>query len=178
MKQVNIIVGRFQPITKGHIKCIETIWNKLHIPTIIVMIETKKLDERHPFDSSVLLEVYKKMFASNEMIEDIITFKNADIVKIGGMLRESGYEIRSWVCGTDRYESYLNMSTKYAEQAFLPDDFEVIEIKRGDDDISATKLRTAIKNNDFETFVKLFPKTSTPIKIYSKLKEMYDRSLG
>ena len=49
--------------------------------------------------------VYKKMFASNEMIEDIITFKNADIVKIGGMLRESGYEIRSWVCGTDRYES-------------------------------------------------------------------------
>ena len=39
-------------------------------------------------------------------------------------------------------------------------------------------LANAIKNNDFETFVKLFPKTSTPTKIYSKLKEMYDRSLG
>ena len=30
MKQVNIIIGRFQPITKGHMKCIEMMYKDMY----------------------------------------------------------------------------------------------------------------------------------------------------
>lgn len=172
IKKVNIIIGRFQPITKGHMKCIDEVYRKLHIPTIIVIVEAKKQDQRHPFVTYELVDMYKKMFKNDPRIIDIVVSKNANIVDIGKKLYDMGYSIRSWVCGTDRYDSYLKMSTKYHDDAMLDDDFELIEIKRGDEDISATKLRNAIINNDFDTFVRLFPAVQSPNIYFNKFKAM------
>ena len=80
--RVNIIVGRFQPITKGHLKCIKYIWEKYNTPTVILMIDTKVPNERHPFTSNVLVPMYKELFKSSPMIADILLVKNADIVMI------------------------------------------------------------------------------------------------
>lgn len=159
MKQVNITIGRFQPFTNGHMSCVEYAYKKLGIPTIICMIDTpdSKVDEKHPFPSSMLLPLYKNLFKKNNMIEDIILVKNADIVKIGEQLYENGYQIRSWSCGTDRFDSYDKMAKKYADKAHLSDDYETLEIKRSDEDISATKVRQAILDNDYKTFVAMTP---------------------
>lgn len=151
------MIGRFQPITKGHIKCIEYIYNKYNIPTIICMIETKKTDPKHPFPSDVLVSLYKSMFKDNEMIKDIVLIKNADIVVVGNTLSELGYNIKTWVCGTDRYGQYKRMVDKYSDQAGLDDDFELVEIKRTDEDESATKLREMLKAGDKEGFIKGSP---------------------
>ena len=49
------------------------------------------------------------------------------------------------------------MSMNYAEKAQLSPDFKMIEVKRGDDDISATKVRQAILNDDYKTFIAMTP---------------------
>ena len=164
MKQVNIIVGRFQPITIGHIKCaIEAFDKNGGYRTVLCMIDTpdSKVDTRHPFPSSMLLPIYKSMFLKSRdkshCIEDIMLVKNADIVKISEALRGQGYEPISWSCGTDRYDSYVQMAERYKDKAGLPENFKVIEIKRSDDDVSATKLRQALLDDNQDMFFKNFP---------------------
>lgn len=146
--KVNIMVGRFQPITTGHLKCVNEIQKKTGNPVILCMIETIKTDERHPFPSKFLVPYYKQL-----PIENIVTVKNADIVKISEQLED--YQISGWVAGTDRYDSYKKMATKYAREADLADDFSMIEIPRTDSDVSASKLRECIKNDDYEGFLKM-----------------------
>lgn len=159
MKKVNIIIGRFQPFTNGHMKCIEEAWNKTNMPTVICMINTKddKVDERKPFPSSLTLPIYNEFFKNNKMISEIILVNSADIVKISEELKKYDYKICSWTCGPDRYKDYNRMSINYHEQADLSDDFQLIEVQRGDDDISATKVRNALLNDDEKTFNKLTP---------------------
>jgi hypothetical protein len=162
MKRVNILVVRFQPFTKGHYKCVEEAWKLKKIPTVICMIDTpeSKVDKRHPFTSKMLIELYKELFESDEKIADIVTVKNANIVANAETLKGLGYEIASWTCGTDRFDGYDKMATKYGEMIGLPDDYETIEVKRGDDDISATKVREALLKDDRDEFDKLIPNGS------------------
>lgn len=157
--KVNIMIGRFQPLTNGHMKCVDEAWNKLKVPTIIAMIGVKdeKVDEKHPFPSSILLPLYNEVFDKNKRIEKVILVKNANIVEIGETLHNEGYEICSWTCGTDRLESYEKMADKYHDRAHLTDDFQMIEIKRTDEDISATKARQALIDDDKKTFAALTP---------------------
>lgn len=159
MKRVNIMIGRFQPITNGHMKCVDAAWKELKVPTVLAMINTKdeKVDDKHPFPSSMLLPIYEKVFEKNPRIEKIILVKNANIVEIGEMLHNEGYEVCSWTCGTDRLESYEKMATKYHDKAYLSDDFKMIEIKRNDEDISATKVRQALLDDDKKVFASLTP---------------------
>lgn len=182
MKDVNITIGRFQPFTRGHLACIESVYNELGLPTIICMIgvNDEKVDEKHPFPSSMLLPMYKDVFKKNKMIEDIILVKNANIVEIGETLYGMGYQIKSWSCGTDRLASYEKMSSKYAEQAHLSPDFKMFEIKRSDEDISATKVRNALLNDDYKTFAAMTPLATLKSKLagksyYNELKDQINK---
>ena len=59
----------------------------------------------------------------------------------------------------DRYTQYETMIKKYGKDINLDDNFEVIEVKRGDEDISATAVRQALRNNDEDTYISLVPNT-------------------
>jgi FAD synthase len=167
---VNIVLGRFQPFTNGHMACIEQAFDETGYPTVICMIDTPetKVDEKHPFASSILLPIYTELFSKNSKVADIVLVKSADIVKIGELLWEKGYQIGSWSCGTDRLSTYTRMSTNYAEKAHLTSDFKMIEVKRGDEDISATKVRQALIDNDYKTFVAMTPLTTLRARLAGK----------
>lgn len=175
---VNIILGRFQPLTDGHMKCINEASRLLHIPTVICLINTpeESIDKRHPFSTPILLPIYNELKNTYKDITDIVVVKNADIVKVGELLNDK-YEIKSWACGTDRIKSYTKMTTDYAKQAGLAPDFQMIEVKRGDDDISATKVRKALLDGDIKTFDKLTPYNTLksflkePNKVYNILRQ-------
>lgn len=175
MKRVNIMIGRFQPFTKGHYKCIEEARRVKDVPTVICMIDTKedKIDKKHPFPSSMLLPIYKELFKKDRNIEDIVLVGSADIVKIAEQLKN--YEIVSWTCGTDRIDTYEKLTAKYHDQAGLPDDFSMIEIKRTGEDISATKVRQALLDDDKGEFLRMTPMISLSSKlkvdIYNTLRE-------
>lgn len=157
--KVNITIGRFQPFTNGHMKCVERAWKELGIPTIVCMINVKdeKVDEKHPFPTSLILPLYNDAFKKEKMIEKFVLVTNADIVKIGEMLYQEGYEIASWSCGTDRIDPYTEMAERYAEKAHLSSDFQMLEIKRSNEDISATKVRQALLDDDKKFFDKMTP---------------------
>lgn len=175
MKRVNICLGRFQPFTAGHFKCIEAAWNIKHLPTVVCMIgvNESKADEKHPFPSNLLLNAYNELFAGDNRIIDVVSVFSANIVSVGNYLRKLGYEIASWTCGTDRVADYTRMSTKYHDQAGLTDDFELIEVPRTDDDISATKARQCLLTNDINGFVRLMPSGSE--SIFDELKQQIDK---
>lgn len=182
MKQkVNILVGRFQPFTMGHYKCVKEAYKETGLKTMVIMIDTPeaKIDKKHPFSTDFLLPLYNIMFKDPyfRYIEGIITVKNANIITISEELDKKGYIIGSWTCGTDRYDSYNKMSVKYKSEANLPDDFKLIEIKRSDEDISATKVRQSLIDNDEATFDKLMPSKQVSLKtrlntdLFNKLRE-------
>ena len=159
-------------------KCIEEAWKRLGIGTVICLVNTpeNKVDKRHPFSTSTLIPIYTELKSTFKNINTIITVENADIVKIGEALNDK-YEIKSWTCGTDRINAYKAMSEKYKEQAGLADDFQMIEVKRSDDDVSATKARQALVDGDVKTFNKLTPYNTLssyikePNKVYNILRQ-------
>lgn len=179
MKKVNICIGRFQPFTAGHYKCVEEAWKKKHLPTVICMINVpeSKVDQRHPFPSTMLADVYSDLFSNDSKVADLIPVKSANIVAIADELRKNGYEIGSWTCGTDRLADYTKMSSKYHDQAGLADDFEMIEVPRTDEDISATKARNCLLNDDREGFDKMIPDGSVfdTDTLYQTLKDQIDK---
>lgn len=181
MEKVNLMIGRFQPFTNGHYKCVQVAKEKKGLPTVVAMINTRdeKVDEKHPFPTSMMLPLYMEMFKKDDNIKDFVLVNSADIVKIGELFKEKGYQIASWTCGTDRLATYDRMATKYSEQAGLSDDFEMIEIKRGDEDISATQVRNALKAGDKAKFYSLIPQITLPVRLkfdyYEKLKTQIDK---
>lgn len=185
-QKVNIMIGRFQPMTNGHLKCVEYAYDKYNLSTIIAMIDTpdSKVDAKHPFPSSMMLPIYKDIFDRSKFVKDIILVKNADIVKIGEMVYDMGYQIASWTCGTDRIDSYTRMADKYKDRAHLSDDFKMIEIKRSDEDISATRVRQAILDDDFDTFSQMTPLVTLRARIkmgnnlFNILKEQLNKVLN
>lgn len=163
MKHVNIVVGRFQPFTLGHLKCCTRVYLRNNIPTVLCIIDTTKTDDRHPFLTKMMWSAFKNLVNRYDEIEDILLVKNADITKIKEALEARDYEIVYWTCGTDRIKPYKKMCEKYAPEV------TVIEIPRDDNDISATQVRKAIKNNDEQTFKQL-----TPQPMHTIYKKLYD----
>ena len=55
-KDINLMVGRFQPFTKGHLKCVEAAFAENGFPVRICMIGNTKFDNKHPFTDERIAE--------------------------------------------------------------------------------------------------------------------------
>lgn len=158
MENVNVTIGRFQPFTLGHLKCCENVYKDTGLPTVLLVIEPKKTDKSHPFDKRLMEKFLSKITAAYDYIAGFLFVASADIVKNAPLCRQAGFEPVTWSCGTDRIESYRKMTgPKYAEMAELVADFRMIEIRRTDSDISATKVRKAIADGDADRFERMVP---------------------
>ena len=183
MERVNIFVGRFQPFTAGHYKCVLQAKKDTGLPTVICMINVSaaKVDKKHPFTTTMLVDVYSDLFQNDPNIVDVVPVSSANIVAIGEELKKRGYEIAAWTCGTDRFETYDRMSKNYHDQAGLSDDFQLVEVKRdesSDENISATKVRTCLLNNDRAGFDRMTPKGPNKDSLFDTLKAQIDRVYG
>ncbi len=159
-EEINIVIGRFQPFTLGHAACAKFAADTKHVKSVLCVIDTKKADEKHPFLTNDMFDYFDKIVMYDKNITGWVRVTNADLVKNTEILRAKGYEPVSWSCGTDRYDKYKRelVIPKYLNMAGLPEDFELLEIKRGDEDISATKVREALKNGDIKTYQAMTPK--------------------
>lgn len=171
MKKVNICLGRFMPFTKGHYKMIEYGLKHNGLPTVIFMISNNKMDKKHPFSDELIQKEMDMLKKSLKGIEDIVYVNSANIVKLGSWCYENNYEPQLWITGSDRLATYKRQAEnpKYKEKLHLPDTFTTLEVPRTDDDISATKVREAIMNNDLEAFKKMMPEGTE--KLFDEFKE-------
>ena len=174
MKHVNVIVGRFQPFTDGHFKMIAEGFNYNGLPTVILQIPNKKFDERHPFSDELIKEEIDLISKNNDYIAGHFYITNADIAKIANVCHENGFEPVLWICGTDRFEAYSKQADndKYKTDNNLLPEFKCLEVKRDEDDISASKVREAIKNNEFTSYIGMMPGICmSHTGIWTKFKE-------
>ena len=145
-------VGRFQPPTKAHHNIILQI-AKENKKGIIFLVKGKKSSQDknvNPFDENTQIEMLKTFLPQNVSIEVIPSGFFPDYVKD---------ENATVYCGTDRVSAYTRMSKGT--------NIKIKEIKRDDSDTSATKLRVALRDNDFNEFKKHAPK-----EMYSMFDEL------
>ena len=175
MKKVNICLGRFMPFTKGHYKMIEYGIRYNGLPTVIFMISNKKMDKKHPFSDELIQKEMNMLKKSLNGIENTVYVSSADIVKLGQWCYENNYEPQLWITGSDRLAAYKRQAEnpKYQDLGHFPSSFTTLEVPRTDEDISATKVREAIINDDLDTYKKMMPKGTE--KLFDEFKEALSR---
>lgn len=176
-KKCNIFVGRYQPFTNGHMKVIEYLYSQNQYPTFILLVRNKKqADDSRPFS----IETQEKMLSSlkTPKICGYSIIESAGIDIVFNAVRDKGFEPVLWGCGTDRYKAYSAMCNKpeYRSDLNCLPEFNAIEIKRGDDDISATKVRGYIAEDNVKEFELNVP--SDLHKMYDELRKEYMKSAG
>ena len=149
---VDLFLGRVQPLTKAHMDIINNMTN----PVIALVRGTKKEDvSRNPFDPVYQRHMIHKVCPTAKVIE-VPTGYVPDII---AELRTHNMEVKNVHAGSDRVADYARMINGVNAQ--LPDthkiDANIVEIKRTGEDVSATKVRTALKAGDEATFQKMMP---------------------
>ena len=161
---VGIFVGRFQPLTKAHTDIINLIAteNDKGIIYIVKGKNTSADKKTNPFDIDIQKKLLEAVIPSNITIEIL---PSAFFVDELNKLDDIIFNVYA---GTDRVAGYKKFS-QYMEDGRI---LNVREIKRSDEDISATKVRLSIIEDDYDTF-----KTLTDVRIhkyYDELKQYMD----
>lgn len=155
-KNVELFLGRMQPIHLGH----EAIIKKMKNP-IVALVKGKASGankERNPLTSKDQIKYLKKLFTSLDIIEVPTGF----IPDIINHIRKEGKEVSVVYAGADRISGYKKMIDVYNKK--LGDDQQMsVKFKETPRITSATTVRDAIRSDDFETF-----KSSMPKKLHSE----------
>ena len=158
---VNIFVGRFQPFTLGHVKVFEEMYRENGLPTVVFLVRAAKPDpEKRPFDEDIQQAMFAKLAKEYpHYLQACFVVPNGGIDTLFAAARPA-YEPILWGYGSDRKKGYDAMieNPKYREELNVEPNFKGYEIKRGDEDISASKVRHALMIDDKSTFDKMTPK--------------------
>jgi len=145
-KNTGLILGRFQPFTKGHEKMLDFAIKNSDDVVLCIVVAKKENLEKNPFPFEIQEKMIKKLYPKIKLV----TYHNGYIPEI---IDQENVKISTMFCGSDRVATYKSMLKRTGK-----DNIIIKEIPRTDEDISATKVRESLKNNDFSTFKKLVPK--------------------
>ena len=171
-KPVNMFVGRFQPFTLGHVKVFEKMYKENGLPVVVFLVRGKNNDpEKRPFDEEMQQAMFAKMKKQYPFLEASFVVPNGAIDTMFAAARPA-YEPMMWGYGTDRKKSYGAMINKqrYRDELGVDPSFKGFEIKRGEENISASKVRNALKIDDEKSFKKMTPKSIH--KFYKPLQDI------
>ena len=165
-KPVNIIVGRFQPPTLGHIKLLRKLNAQNSLPCVVVQVRSNSGKNQH-FDDQLITKIWMDIAKQYNFIEGVKETTTGFLVPVLNALRPQ-YEPVLWGTGTDRYKDYVRMIDRYGPECNCLEDFRPFEVKRGGKNISATKVREALIAGSEKEFKKLTP--TAEHKYYEQLK--------
>ena len=156
-KGVGLILGKFRIFTKEHEKLVKKALAEKDIKKVVICMVTSK-DTQHSRSLRMeMLKKFKDSFNTSKEIE-IIEHSSGNLFSI---FKKVGVNPVKLYCGTDRVESYRKMVAHLFTK--------VIETKRGEDSISATKAIANVGNKaEWEKIV------STSLKsMYDEIKRFY-----
>jgi len=160
-RKVNMFAGRFQPFTTGHIKVLEDLHKQNGLPVMVMIVRGSKRDpKRTPFDEDAQQRMVAALQSQYPFIEGSVVVPNGAIDTMFSSLRPT-YEPVLWGYGTDRKKSYdgqIQHDSYRAQLGVLPE-FQGHEIRRGDEDVSASKVRNALERDDRKGYEKLVPRS-------------------
>lgn len=179
---ITIGFGRFNPPTIGHQKLIE------HIAKVAkeggsdynIFGSHSQDPKKNPLTSGSKTSYLKEMFP--KQAENIIYDQNVkNVLDALEGAHKRGYKVANVVVGSDRLEEFKRLANKYNGQRYNFKAINVISAGDRDEDsgdevsgMSASKLRKAVTEGDFNTFSRGIPDTLSP----ARKKELYAELRG
>ena len=161
---LTVVFGRFNPPTVGHEKLLSAAKKASAGEDYKVYPSRTQDSKKNPLDPDQKVSFMKKMFPDYE--DNIIN--DPDMRNIFDVLvtaNEDGYSSINIVVGSDRQAEFENLAQKYNGSLY---DFELIRVisagvrdadAEGVEGMSASKMRKAVMDDDFESFRRGTPKT-------------------
>lgn len=176
-----ITFGRFNPPHIGHLKLMDRVADEAHKSGADYMIYPSHSQDpkKNPFDLATKHNVMSTMFPhhANNIASDPGSGKNIfDVLKD---LHAKGYDDVKVVVGDDRVKEFSNITSKYNGKTYNFGKLDVISAGARDEKsedvegMSASKMRKAAADNDYDTFKKGLPKDlkgSEAKSIYMQLR--------
>jgi len=161
---LTVVFGRFNPPTVGHEKLLSAAKKASAGEDYKIYPSRTQDGKKNPLDPNQKVSFMKKMFPNYE--DNIIN--DPDMRNIFDVLvtaNEDGYSSINIVVGSDRQAEFENLAQKYNGSLY---DFELIRVisagvrdadAEGVEGMSASKMRKAVMDDDFESFRRGTPKT-------------------
>jgi hypothetical protein len=161
---LTVVFGRFNPPTVGHEKLLKSA-DKVATGGDLKIYPSRTQDpKKNPLDPDMKISYMKKMFPDyKDSIINDDEMKSIFNVLIAAA--EAGYSNVNIVVGSDRQAEFENLAQKYNGDLY---DFDLIRVisagvrdadAEGVSGMSASKMRKAVMDDDFESFRKGTPKT-------------------
>ena len=161
---LTVVFGRFNPPTVGHEKLLSAA-KKASVGGDLKVYPSRTQDaKKNPLDPDMKISFMKKMFPEYE--ESIINDDEMrSIFNVLTAAAEQGYVNVNIIVGSDRQSEFENLAQKYNGELY---DFDLIRVisagardadAEGVEGMSASKMRKAVMDDDFEAFRKGTPKS-------------------
>jgi len=164
-KQATFTFGRFNPPTTGHEKLIKALASQGG--DVMVFPSHSQDPKKNPLPVAKKIAYMKKMFP--RYARNIMTSKSRTVFEIATELQKLGYTDVVMVVGSDRVKEFTSLLMKYngvkGRHGFY--DFETIKVlsagerdpdAEGVEGMSASKMRAAAIDNDYDSFKLGLPK--------------------
>ena len=160
---LTVAFGRFNPPTVGHGKLLAAARKAADGQDLKIYPSRTQDSKKNPLDPDMKISYMRKMFPDFD--ENIINDKDMkSIFNVLTTADENGYRNINIIVGSDRQSEFENLATKYNGELY---DFENIRVisagvrdadAEGVEGMSASKMRKAVMDDDFESFRKGTPK--------------------
>ena len=160
---LTVAFGRFNPPTVGHGKLLAAAKKAAEGQDLKIYPSRSQDAKKNPLDPDMKVSFMKKMFPDfAEVIINDDEMKSIFDVLVAA--NESGYKNVNIIVGSDRQSEFENLATKYNGELYNFDNIRVISAGVRDADaegvegMSASKMRKAVVDDDFDSFRKGTPK--------------------
>jgi len=182
-KVIVVTFGRFQPPTIGHQKLIDKVKFIARSERAEYRIyPSRSYDKKkNPLSASYKIRLMKKMFKGTKIVDDSSIINPFYMMK---QLSDEGYKKVILVVGGDRVKELDSQIRPYInhpddKKAYYFDSFEVRSAGERDPDatgivgMSASKMRAAATENDFDTFLLGIPNQDKKVAtdLFNKLRK-------
>ncbi|MFZ9353846.1 MAG: hypothetical protein ACO25L_03425 [Candidatus Nanopelagicales bacterium] len=161
---LTVAFGRFNPPTVGHEKLLKSARKAAAGGDLKIYPSRTQDPKKNPLDPDMKISFMKKMFPDFD--ENIINDDEMkSIFNVLVAASEEGYANVNIVVGSDRQAEFENLAQKYNGDLYQFDLIRVISAGMRDADaegvegMSASKMRKAVIEDDFESFRRGTPKT-------------------
>ena len=160
---LTVVFGRFNPPTVGHEKLLSSA-KRISVGGDIKIYPSRSQDpKKNPLDPDTKISYMRKIFP--DFGEDIINdYKMKTIFDVLTNADKDGYANVNIVVGSDRQAEFENLAQKYNGDLYTFDLIRVVSagVRDADADgvegMSASKMRKAVMDNDFDSFRRGTPK--------------------
>ena len=157
LEPVNVIIGRFQMLTNGHLAMAKELEKENGLPSVYIYIRSKS-GKNSVFSDKLTNNYMEDAVKGQKNMRDTWSMSASFIPVIIMETQRRGYNPVLLGAGPDRTKTYEAM-VKKMKNVTLHSDFKVHGFKeRLEGGISATKVRNAILDDDIKTFKKNTPK--------------------